>query len=139
MRSNFILLILLVSLFVLPIAAQNKTQIVAANGQSHPVAGKDRQRKDEEIVVFTPEYYKKNPTFKNGVDVYLVNGKVAVIQDRAGAVYIQNKPDPGAIAVEKDGVVLSANGAARKWVLANLKVGDAVTIGEVVVQKNAAG
>ena len=139
MRSIFILLILLVSLFVLPIAAQNKTQIVAANGQSHPVAGKDRQRKDEEIVVFTPEYYKKNPTFKNGVDVYLVNGKVAVIQDRAGAVYIQNKPDPGAIAVEKDGVVLSANGAARKWVLANLKVGDAVTIGEVVVQKNAAG
>ncbi|HZH35279.1 MAG TPA: hypothetical protein VEX64_10590, partial [Pyrinomonadaceae bacterium] len=103
------------------------------------VAGKDRQRKDEEIVVFTPEYYKKNPTVKNGVDVYLVNGKVAVIQDRAGAVYIQNKPDPGAIAVEKDGVVLSANGAARKWVLANLKVGDAVTIGEVVVQKNAAG
>ncbi len=49
----------------------------------------------------------------------MVDGKVAVIQDRAGAVYLQNKPDPGAIKVGKDGFVLSANGEARKWVLAN--------------------
>ncbi len=109
--------------------AQSGSQIVAPNGLTFPIAGKDRVRKDEEIVVYTLDFYRKNPTYKNGVDVYFVDGKVSVINDRAGAVYQQNKPDPGAIAVGKDGFVLSANGAARKWILANFKTGDAVKIG----------
>lgn len=134
MRLILILIFLSASAF-----AQNNTEIVAANGQKYTVAGRDRQRGNEEIVAFTTDYYKAKPTFKNGVDVYVVGGKVAVIQDRAGAVYQQNKLDPGAIAVGKDGLVLSANGAARKWILANLKVGDAVTLGEVKIDKNAAG
>ena len=108
--------------------AQNTSQIVAPNGLTFPVAGKDRARGDEEIVVYTPEYYKTKPTFKNGVDVYVREGKIAVINDRAGAVYQQNKPDPGAIAVDKGGFVISAQGAARKWILANFRTGDEVKI-----------
>jgi len=121
--------------------AQSKTEmIVAANGQTYPVAGRDRQRGDNEIVVYAADFYAKKPTFKNGVDVYIVGGKVSVIQDRAGAVYLANKPDPGAIAVGKDGFVFSANGEARKWVLANVKIGDAISVGEAVKPKlNAAG
>jgi hypothetical protein len=121
--------------------AQSKTEmIVAANGQTYPVAGRDRQRGDNEIVVYAADFYAKKPTLKNGVDVYVVGGKVSVIQDRAGAVYLANKPDPGAIAVGKDGFVFSANGEARKWVLANVKIGDAVSIGEAVKPKlNASG
>jgi hypothetical protein len=135
---------LLVSIFILfafapAISAQNKTEIIAANGQKFVVSGKDRTRGDNELVVFTADYYKQKPTFKNGVDVYVVDGKVKIIQDRAGAVYIQNKPDPGAISVGKDGFVLSANGEARKWILANLKVGDSVAISETKVVKNASG
>ncbi len=122
-------LILLVFLFsATAIFAQNKSQIVAPNGLTFQISGKDRQRKDEEIVVYTPEFYKKNPTFKNGVDVYVTDGKIAVINDRAGAVYQQNKPDPGAIAVDNKGFVFSAQGAARKWILANFKTGDEVKI-----------
>lgn len=136
---RLILTLIFLSALAFSTFAQNKSEIVAANGQKHIVAGRDRQRGDEEIVVFSPDYYKAKPTFKNGVDVYVVGGKVMVIQDRAGAVYMQNKPDPGAISVGKDGFVLSANGAARKWILANLKVGDAATINEVKVEKNAAG
>ena len=140
MKKVFWLVIVLLVSSVAALA-QNKSQIIAAaNGQTHPIAGKDRQRGNEEIVVFTPEYYKKNPTFKNGVDVYVVNGKVAAVQDRAGAVYQQNKPDPGAIEVGKDGFVLSGNGAARKWILANLKIGDSIKIGEEnAPAKNASG
>jgi len=108
--------------------AQNTSQIVAPNGLTFPVAGKDRARGDEEIVVYTPEYYKTKPTFKNGVDVYVVGGKIAVINDRAGAVYQQNKPDPGPVAVDKSGFVISAQGAARKWILANFRTGDEVKI-----------
>ena len=126
-------------IFSLTIFAQDKTEIVAANGQKFAIAGQDRQRGDNEIVYFTPDYYKKKPTFKNGVDVYVVDGKVKIIQDRAGAVYMQNKPDPGAISVNKDGFVLSANGDARKWILANLKIGDAISISKTTIPKNAGG
>ncbi len=139
MRLIFIFAFTLILSF--SVFAQSKTEmIVAANGQTYPVAGRDRQRGDNEIVVYAADFYAKKPTFKNGVDVYIVGGKVSVIQDRAGAVYLANKPDPGAIAVGKDGFVFSANGEARKWVLANVKIGDAVSVGEAVKPKlNAAG
>lgn len=139
MRLKFAQLCFFISLLITPAFAQGVSEIVAANGQKHAIAGRDRQRNDEEIVVYSADYYKQKPTFKNGVDVYVVDGKISVIQDRAGAVYLQNKPDPGAIPVGKDGFVLSANGEARKWVLANLKTGDAVAVNEITVTKNASG
>jgi hypothetical protein len=123
-----ILSILFVLLSGITVYAQTGAEIVAPNNQRYAISGRDRTRNDEEIVYFTTDYYKAKPTFKNGVDVYVVGDKVAIIQDRAGAVYQQYKPDPGAIGVGKDGFVLSANGAARKWILANLKIGDAVVI-----------
>lgn len=137
-------LILLATIFLslsFSALAQSKAEtIVAANGQTFPVAGRDRQRGDNEIVVYAPEFYAKKPTPKNGVDVYVTDGKVAVIQDRAGAVYLQNKPDPGEIKVGKNGFVFSANGEARKWVVANIKIGDAVSVGEAIKPKlNASG
>ena len=139
MRLKFTQLLLYISLLTTPALAQSVLEVVAANGQKHAVAARDRQRNDEEIVVYSTDYYRQKPTFKNGVDVYVVGGKVSVIQDRAGAVYLQNKPDPGAISVGKDGFVLSANGAARKWILANVKVGDALAVNETSVAKNSSG
>jgi hypothetical protein len=106
-------------------------EVSAPNGQKYAVAGRDRERRDNEVVVYTSEYYKKRPSFKNGIDVYVVNGKVAAIQDRAGAVYIQGKADPGPVAVGGEGFVLSANGEARKWVLANVTLGDVLKISDV--------
>jgi hypothetical protein len=119
---------ILLFIFAFSVCGQIKSQLVAPNGQTYIIAGTDRTRNDEEIVVYTPGYYQQKPTFKNGVDVYVVGGKITVIQDRAGAVYIENKADPGAIVVGKEGFVFSANGAARKWVLANLKIGDPITL-----------
>ncbi|MEP7213343.1 MAG: hypothetical protein ABI791_09725 [Acidobacteriota bacterium] len=139
MRTKLIYLLFLVLLSAASANSQGVAEVVAANGQKHAVAGKDRTRGDNEIVVYTLDRYRKDPPFKNGVDVYVVGGKVEAIQDRAGAVYIQNKPDPGPVASGKDGVVLSANGEARKWVVANIKVGEAVAINETITAKNAAG
>lgn len=124
------LLSLILLLFAVPALAQNKMQVVAANGQSYPVAGRDRQRSNDEIVVYAADYYEKKPTSNSGVDVLIVDGKIVTIQDRAGAVFLQNKPDPGAIKTDKKGLILSAHGTARKWVLANLKIGETVTIGD---------
>lgn len=81
----------------------------------------------------------KNPTNQSGVDLLIVDDRVALVQDRAGAVYLEKKPDPGAIKIDGKGYILSGNGAARKWILANLKVGDAVKIGEAVVVRNSSG
>jgi len=120
--------------------AQNKTQITTPNNQVHKISGTDRLRKDEELVVYTLAYYAKNPTNQSGVDILVVDDKVAIIQDRAGAVYLQSRPDPGAIKADKKGYIISAQGAARKWILANLKIGDAVKLGDSpAVVKNADG
>ena len=137
---NKISVILILMLAASSVFAQNNSQIVAPNGLTYQIAGKDRARKDEEIVVYTPDYYKKSPTSKNGVDVLVMGGKVSMINDRAGAVYLQNKPDPGAIAIAADeGFVLSAHGAARKWILANFKTGDEVKIGGAAAGFGGAG
>lgn len=133
---------LLLTLFLgVSVFAQTKLQIVSApNGQTYALAGSDRTRNNEEIIRYTIEYYNKKGTNQSGVDVLVVDDKIDTIQDRAGAVYLQSKPDPGAIKTDKKGYVLSANGAARKWILANLKVGDAVKINEApAIAKNADG
>jgi hypothetical protein len=139
MRFRYIHLLILILIFIVPAAAQNKFQVTAANNQTFAVAGKDRTVNADELVQYTPDFYKKNPTNQSGVDVLIVDDRVALIQDRAGAVYLEKKPDPGAIKINGKGYVLSGNGAARKWILANFKVGDAVKIGEIIVVKNSSG
>ncbi len=115
-------------------------EVVAANNQKYRISGKDRQRGSEELVYYTLEYYKKNPTNQSGVDVLVSDNKVSVIQDRAGAVFIQKKPDPGAIQTDgAKGFILSGNGAARKWILENLKPGAIIAVNENKEIKNAAG
>jgi hypothetical protein len=105
--------------------AQSKT-VTAPNGQSYRISGTDGFRATDELWLYSTGYYASKPPSNAGVDVLVVENKVVEIRDRAGRVFIENKPDPGAIPVGKDGFVLSGNGAARRWLLANLKVGDAV-------------
>ncbi|MBK8148478.1 MAG: hypothetical protein IPK58_09765 [Acidobacteria bacterium] len=116
-------------ILIAPVAAfaQSKT-VTAQNGQSYKIASTDTFRGNEELCLYTVGYYAKKPTSEAGVDVYIVENKIVEIRDRAGFVFLQNKPDPGPIAVGKDGFVLSGHGAARRWVLANLKVGEAVSL-----------
>jgi hypothetical protein len=132
-------LILIVIFAAAQAAAQNKLQVTAPNNQTFAVAGKDRRVNADELIQYTLDFYKKNSTNQSGVDLLIVDDRVALVQDRAGAVYLEKKPDPGAIKTDGKGYVLSGNGAARKWILANLKVGDAVKIGEAVVVKNSSG
>jgi hypothetical protein len=128
MRLTVLLLILA---NLLATQAQTGPQVVYANGQIYNLAGRDKFRQTDELVAYTPAFYQKNPPSNAGLDVYLdKDGKVVEMRDRAGAVFINNKPDPGPLDVKgQDGAVLSGNGAARRWLLANVKVGDTVKIG----------
>ena len=124
MRTFILLLVLL--LLASAARGQRKLEMVfAPDGASYAVGGKDAVRRDDQLVIYSPEKYRKDPPNASGVDVYVVGGKVVEIRDRAKAVYLEGKSDPGPIAVGKDGFVLSAHGAARRWVIAHLKVGDA--------------
>lgn len=108
--------------------AQSKV-VTAPNGLFYEIKGTDGFRGSDELWLYTAAFYAKKPTSNAGIDVHVVENKVVEIRDRAGAVFLQNKPDPGAIAVGKDGFVLSANGAARRWIVANVKLGDTLVIG----------
>jgi hypothetical protein len=114
-----------VLLFSVPVSAQTKT-VTAPNGQSYKISGTDGFRGNDELWLYTAGFYAKKPTSNAGVDVYVVENKIVEIRDRAGKVFLEQKPDPGAIVVGASGYVLSGNGAARRWILANLKVGDTV-------------
>ncbi|MCA1624250.1 MAG: hypothetical protein LC768_06410 [Acidobacteria bacterium] len=140
MLKNLFLIAIFIFAFAAFGLAQNKTQVTAPNGQTYKISGIDKLRKNEEIILYTLEYYRKNPTNQSGVDVLVVDNKVTVIQDRAGTVYLQYKPDPGMIKTDQKGYILSAHGTARKWILANFKVGDEVKLGDApAVATNANG
>ncbi len=123
---KFLLLLLILACPIVS-PAQSKT-VTAQNGQSYNIASVDAFRGNDELCLYTVGFYAKKPPSEAGVDVYVVENKIVEIRDRAGFVFLQNKPDPGPIAVGKDGFVLSGHGAARRWVLANLKAGDAVSL-----------
>ena len=107
--------------------AQSKT-LTAPNGQTYKIDGTDGFRGTDELWLYTTAYYVQKPTSNAGIDVYVQDNKVVEIRDRAGAVFLQNKPDPGPLSAGQQGFILSGNGAARRWLLANLKVGDAVSL-----------
>ena len=121
---------LLLSPVCVPVAAQARRQVIAPGGARYELAGTDATRGNDQLIQYTPGYYRKSPPGAAGLDVYVVGGKVVEARDRAQAVYVERKPDPGSIDVGAGGFVLSGHGAARKWLLANLKVGDAVQLGE---------
>jgi hypothetical protein len=130
------LALLFLLLFPILAFAQSKT-LTAQNGQTYKLDGTDGFRGNDEMWLYSTTYYTQKPTSNSGVDVYILDNKIIEIRDRAGAVFLQNKPDPGALSVGREGFVISGNGAARRWILANLRVGDAVSLdGKIPVSTN---
>lgn len=87
------------------------------NNPAYPVAGINRGREADEMLLFTPEFHRTTLTTTGGIEVIVQNGLVTSLHDSIGSSIIPN-----------DGVVLSSSGAAREWVLANVRVGMKVNI-----------
>lgn len=116
-----------VCVFVMPYAAQAEANAIeAANGATFALSGTNKTRNADQLIRYTPDYYRKNAPSAAGVDVYVADGKIVEIRDRAKVVYLDKKSDPGAIKTNGEGYVLSGNGAARKWIVENLKTGEAI-------------
>ena len=84
------------------------------NGINRPVG-------DNELILFTSSFHRTTLTAPGGLEVTVRRGLVEAIHDGAGST-----PIPA------DGVVLSARGTSRLWLLAQAKRGSAVTVSELV-------
>ena len=80
------------------------------------LSGLNRQRKENEIILFGPEFHRTTLTDSDGVEVVVRNSKIRQIIDGSGSTVI---PD--------DGFVLSASGTTREELLKYARIGLKVT------------
>lgn len=94
----------------------NPSLKLAARNLSLPISGINRERKADELIVFTPEFHLSTLTDTSGTEIFVVNGKITQIA-----------PDKGSGRIPANGFVLSASGKMREQIK-SLKIGDKVSI-----------
>ncbi|SDZ77505.1 Glycosyl hydrolase-like 10 [Thalassobacillus cyri] len=106
-----------------------QTQFYMANrilktseGETYDITGINKERGTNQLVVFTPDQYEVSPSNQWGVEVQVVDGVITEIRDRISGAEPLEVPD--------NGVVLSAHGDARTWVLNSLEEGETVDYNE---------
>ena len=90
---------------------------LSARNLNYQVNGFNRPPAADELVIFTPEFHRTTLTTPGGIEVVTRRGKVISVNDHTGS-----NPIP------QDGLVISATGRAREWVLQNLRKGSSVKL-----------
>lgn len=85
-------------------------------GARFEVTGWNRERKENDLIVFTPEFHRTTLTNPNGVEIIVQNQKITQIINNKGS---NNIPD--------NGLVISADEKIKEEILKKVKVGDKVT------------
>ncbi|MFN2391204.1 MAG: phosphodiester glycosidase family protein, partial [Pyrinomonadaceae bacterium] len=80
--------------------------------QTRKVSGINRERRDDELILFTPEFHRTTLTDSNGLEILVRKEKIVEIRDAKGSSLIPS-----------DGFVLSASGKQRLQLLDTVKVG----------------
>jgi hypothetical protein len=91
--------------------------LMTARGRRIPVSGLNRPRGADELIVYTPEFHRTTLTTPDGVEAVVRKNTVIRVRDGEGSGLIP-----------PDGLVLSASGKAREWVLDNLGAGSRVRL-----------
>ena len=78
-------------------------------------SGVDRERKDDDLILYTPEFHFTTLTNGNGLEIIAENGVIKQILE-----------DKGSSQIPKNGFVISATGSSRK-LLKSLKVGNTLS------------
>jgi exopolysaccharide biosynthesis protein len=107
---------------------KNKTEVgfsrtnvipsLQVGNQEWEISGINRERKTDELIVFTPEFNRKTLTDNNGLEIIVEAGKVVWVGDKEGNHFIHS-----------NGFILSASGKARENLLGKVKVGDTIRKG----------
>lgn len=79
------------------------------------VTGINRERKDNELIEYTPEFNRTTLTSSEGIEVIIKRNRIAEIKNGSGSSVIP-----------RDGYILSASGTRREEILKWLKIGQKV-------------
>lgn len=124
--------------------AQLAVKLVAPDGKTLDVTGKNQPRGDEALILYDKNYGKSTRTNPYGVEVVAVPSDVVVPSGKAYKITgltsvwecAKSENTAGANAqtcgnadIPANGVVISATGSKRDW-LKNLKVGDTLVVQE---------
>jgi len=91
--------------------------IESTNGLRHPVNGINRPRGADELIIFTTEFHRTTLSNPDGIELIVKRNRVVQIRDHEGSTLIP-----------ANGVVISATGKAREWLLKNLRLQSRVRI-----------
>lgn len=90
---------------------KNQTKI-RLNKRDIEISGINRQRKDDEIIIYTPFFHRTTLSDQNGLEIIVRKGKIREIRDGLGSSEIPS-----------DGFVISAAGKNRAELLKSAKIG----------------
>jgi len=88
-----------------------------ARGAGFAINGLNRPRGADELIVYTPEFHRTTLTTTDGVEAIVSRNRITRVRDRQGSS-----------TIPMNGLVVSAVGKARDWVLANLRTGSMVRL-----------
>ena len=99
-----------------------RQEVVLSDGRTLPIDGMNRNRGENELVIYRPHFHGVTLTMPDGVEVVVRNGEVVGIHDERGSSRI-----PAA------GYVLSASGKQRDKLLSHIAEGDTVDVRETII------
>jgi exopolysaccharide biosynthesis protein len=97
---------------IVKFAHLNINQIVRIKNKEFRFSGVNRERKENELIKYTPYFHRTTLTGGGGVEIVVKKGKIAEVNDNKGNSVIP-----------QDGFVISATGKMRDEILPFLKVG----------------
>jgi hypothetical protein len=83
------------------------------------IDGVNRERKNDELIVYTPEFHRTTLTNTKGTEVLVINGKVAAIMKNSSNL------------IPSNGFVLSATGKSEELLIKSSKIGAKVRLFEI--------
>ena len=99
------------------IAHLNTGDLFEIKRKTFVVSGINRERKDDDLVEYTPDFNRTTLTNSQGLEVVVNNGRIIAVNDGKGSSKIP-----------QDGVVLSASGKMRNELLPFAKIGNRVKL-----------
>jgi exopolysaccharide biosynthesis protein len=93
------------------------SQSIKIGRDTYKVSGINRERKDDELIIYTPKFGKTTLTNKNGVELVIVKGNIySIILGIGNAVIPEN------------GYIISVSGAMRSLISPRARKSDSVTL-----------
>ncbi len=102
--------------------------LVAIGNQELNISGVNRERRGDELILFTPEFNRTTLTNIEGLEIVVQNGKIIRILDWKGSS-----------SIPTDGFILSASGKRREELLKQAKLGAKVVVSQPITRTNLGG